>query len=168
MINNYLEIGKICNTFGLKGELKVVSESDFIDYRFQVGKVIYIKYGSKYIEKNISSMRIIKGNPCITLDSMFDINLVQEFVGASIYCDKDDIPPLKQGEYLIDDLVGKEVYYDDNVLIGTIYDVIILPKNKVLEIKNTNNETILVPFIKDFIVSVSDKIIIKHYEVENA
>ena len=32
MKNNYVEIGKVVNTFGIKGELKIVSESDFVDY----------------------------------------------------------------------------------------------------------------------------------------
>ena len=41
--NDYIEIGKVVNTFGIKGELKIVSESDFVDYRYAVGKTIYLK-----------------------------------------------------------------------------------------------------------------------------
>ena len=47
MNNEYIEIGKIVNTFGIKGELKVQSKSDFLSYRFRVGAVIYLKMGQK-------------------------------------------------------------------------------------------------------------------------
>ena len=62
MNKEYIEIGKIVNTFGLKGELKIQSESDFIDYRFRKGALVYLKMGRIIKEYTVSSYRILKGN----------------------------------------------------------------------------------------------------------
>ncbi len=162
----YLYIGHIANTFGLKGELKVVSESDFIDFRYKVGNKIFIKYANKYIEVIITSCRIQKGNVIITINHLFDINDVEKYIGADIYCDKNNKPILNDGEYLIDDLVSKKVYLENNTYFGIVNDVLILPSNKVLEIKKENNEIYLLPFIKDYVINIDENIVIKLCEVE--
>ena len=83
-----IEIGQIVGVFGIKGELKVASESDFIDYRFRVGaKVIF----SNKIEYTITSSRIHKGKVLITINDIYDINQVLEFVGMKIYALKSDV-----------------------------------------------------------------------------
>ena len=75
MNDKYVEIGKVVNTFGIKGELKIQSESDFIDYRFAVGKIIYFKMGRIIKEFKVSSYRVLKGNVVITINDQKDINL---------------------------------------------------------------------------------------------
>lgn len=167
MNNKYIEIGRIVNTFGLKGELKIQSESDFTDYRFRVGAKIYLKTGRMVKEYEVSSYRILKGNVIITINDLKDINQVEHLVGAIVLTLKDDIPPLKDNEYLIDDLVGLDAYDESNQHIGLINDVIMLPSNEVLEIKMNDGSIKLIPFVDEFIVSINEKkIIIKLLEVE--
>ena len=73
--NDYIEIGKVVNTFGIKGELKIVSESDFVDYRYAVGKTIFLKLRNTIKEVRVSSYRVHKGNILITIDKIYDINV---------------------------------------------------------------------------------------------
>lgn len=168
MNKEYIEIGKIVNTFGLKGELKIQSESDFIDYRFRKGALIYLKMGRIIKEYTVSSYRILKGNVVVTLNNMFDINLIENLVGSIVLAKKDDIPPLKEGEYMIDDLVGLKVFDQSNNYLGILKDVIILPSSDVLEIENENHKNILIPFVDEYILEVSsEKIIVKVLEVDN-
>ena len=165
--NKYIEIGKIVNTFGIKGELKVTSDSDFINYRFQKGKKVYFKYGKEYLEKTISSYRILKGNVVITIDNINDINQVVPYIGVTIYADINDIPPLEKNSYFVNDLIGLDVYLEDNTLYGKVSDVINLPANDCLEITLKNQTTKLIPFINDFVISIEkDKITIKVLEEE--
>ena len=110
MKNNYVEIGKVVNTFGIKGELKIVSESDFVDYRYAVGKTIFLKMRSVLKEVKVSSFRIHKGNILITIENILDINEVEKFIGAVVLADKNDVPPLEDGEFYIDDVVGLDAY----------------------------------------------------------
>jgi signal transduction histidine kinase len=110
MKNNYIEIGKVVNTFGIKGELKIQSDSDFVDYRYQVGKTIVFKMRNILKEVRVSSFRILKGNVVITINDLYDINQVEQYIGATVLADKNDVPPLEEGEFMIDDIVGLDVY----------------------------------------------------------
>ena len=75
-------IGEIIGTFGIKGELKVFSESDFIDYRFRKGALVKIGSKKEKLEVEITSMRIHKNNVLITINNWNDINLVEKYVGS--------------------------------------------------------------------------------------
>ena len=46
-------IGKVIGTFGIKGELKIYSESDFIEERFKKGNTIYLKAGRQEIHLHL-------------------------------------------------------------------------------------------------------------------
>lgn len=167
MNNKYVEIGKVVNTFGIKGELKIQSESDFIDYRFAVGKIIYFKMGRIIKEFKVSSYRVLKGNVVITINDQKDINLVEQYIGSTVLADASDIPPLEEGEFLIDDLVGLKTYDEQGNYYGDVIDVIIIPNQDILEIKKGNERPMLIPFVDEYIISVDDdKIIIKPLEVD--
>ena len=165
MKNNYILIGHVANTFGLKGELKITSESDFIEERFKVNATIYFKRGKEYQEHKVTSFRFLKGNIIITIDNLKDINEVTSFIGYDVYASTSSNPVLKDNEYFIDDLVGKEVYNQDDKRIGIVNDMIILPANDLLEIKDDQGNTKLIPFIKEFIISVGETIKIKELEI---
>ena len=153
MNNEYIEIGKIVNTFGIKGELKVQSKSDFLSYRFRVGAVIYLKMVQKILSVIISSMRILKGNVIITINDFKDINQVSSYVESICLAKTNDV---------------LEVKTIDNEKYGKVKDVIIVPSNDILEIELLDGSIALVPFIKDYIEKVSkEEIIIKKYEVES-
>ena len=166
--NNYIEIGKVVNTFGIKGELKIVSESDFIDYRYAVGKTIYLKLRSLIKEVHVSSYRVHKGNILITIDKIFDINEVEKYIGAVVLADKNDVPPLEDGEFYIDDVVGLDAYDEKGKKIGTVVDVILIPANDLIEIELLNGKKELIPYVDEYILDITeDKIVVKLLEVDH-
>lgn len=168
MNKSYIEIGKIVNTFGIKGELKVQSESDFVEYRYRKTAKIYLKMGRNMKEVEVTSFRFLKGNAIITIDHLQDINDVKDYIGAIVFADATDVPPLNEGEYMIDDLVGLNVVDEDNKRLGIVKDVIILPTQDILEIDNGNPKPLLIPFIDEYIISIeNDTIVVKLYEVAN-
>ena len=69
MKQNNIYIGKIINTFGIKGELKIYSESDFIEHRYRKGAKIYIDNK----EHIVSSFRIHQNLVLITIDEINEI-----------------------------------------------------------------------------------------------
>ena len=159
---NKTYIGKIVGTFGIKGELKVYSESDFIEERFKKGNEIILKSNKTEITVKVSSCRIHKNNVLITINDLYNINDVEKFISYDIYTLQE--LELDEDEYYIDDLVGLEVYNDKNILIGKVIDVISIPSNDILEVE-TNDKKVLIPFINDYIVEINDKIIIKEMEI---
>lgn len=168
MKNDYVEIGKVVNTFGIKGELKIVSESDFVDYRYAVGKTIYLKLRSNIKVAKVSSFRIHKGNILITIDDIFDINEVEKYIGAVVLADKSDVPPLEEGEFYIDDVVGLDAYNDDGEKIGIVTDVILIPLNDLLEIELLNGKKELIPYVDEYVLDITeDRIIVKLLEADH-
>ena len=160
---NKTYIGKVIGTFGIKGELKIYSESDFIEERFKKGNKVYFKAGRQEIEVTVSSYKIHKNNILITINNLNNINDVEKYVGYEVYSDQDIT--LEEDEFLVDDLIGLTVYNEQKELIGEVLDVISIPSNDILEIK-TKEKKILIPFINDYIVEITDEyIIIKELEI---
>ena len=78
-MSKYLETGKIVGVFGLKGELKVISDST--TNRFFKGSELYLGRNIKNLTKvTISSARIHKGMYMVTINELYDINLVEKYV----------------------------------------------------------------------------------------
>ena len=147
----YYLVGRIINTHGIKGELKIINESDFD--RFKVG--------NKYEEVKISSVRYHQNFVLITINGLNNINDVLKYVGLDIYTDKHE--ELEDGHYYFDDLIGCSVYDEDNNKIGIVKDIMENPTQELLEI-DTGKKITLVPFVDEFIkdVDIKNKNIIIH------
>ncbi len=154
--NDLILIGQITGTFGIKGELKVYSESDFVDYRFRRGAKIIFSNNTEHI---VSSFRQHKGNVLITIDELYDINKVLDNIGLKIYTSSLDIPPLDENEYYIDQLIGLNAYNTCDELLGIISEVIEIPSGYLLEITKDDHK-FLVPFVDAFIKKINDDSII--------
>ena len=147
---DYVKIGKIINTFGIKGELKVESHTDFIKERYKSGSLVYL--GEKHLPLVVRNYRIHKGFIIVLFEKYEDINLVLNFKNQYLYKSIEDIKPLNDGEYYFKDLRGLAVFVD-NEKVG---EVICVEKGNTynfLRIKKENKE-ILVPNIKPFILNI--------------
>ncbi|MDD3478631.1 MAG: ribosome maturation factor RimM [Candidatus Izemoplasmatales bacterium] len=157
---NYVLVGKILSTHGLKGELKVLSSTDFKVERYGVGKTVFVKSEDGFSPFQVVTYRSHKGLDLISFQGYQDINLVNSFLGKEIY--GIDIPRkhLKKNEYHIQDLIGLEVF-QSNVQVGKIEDVRMYPAGDYLVIK-TASDTKLVPFRDEFVLHVD----LTHHRVE--
>ena len=145
-----LKIGKVVNTFGIKGELKVLSESEFIEDRFRVKETVYLEDGTALV---ISSFRAHKGNVLIRVNDSNDINEIEYLKNTDLYIDQSDLPALKDDYYLFE-LEDLNVYVDDKH-VGQVIEVF-KPAQTLLRIKLDDRE-ILLPFVDAFVKSVSLK-----------
>ena len=147
----YVAIGKIVNTFGIKGEVKVYSYTDFNDERFKVNSTVYIS--EDYIPVEIQTYRIHKKMVLISFKGMQDINYVEKYKDMYIYKSSDDIKPLDDG-YYFSDLRDLDVYVSDNK-IGKVLEVETGVKaNNLRIILDKDNSEHLVPFIPVFVEKV--------------
>lgn len=162
---NYIKVGTISKPLGLKGELKVNSDSDFVTERFAQGNVLFGKFPDGMKKITISSFRLHQGKPVITVDGLFDINLIQDYLGIDLFVDQDTLKPLEDDEFYLHELIGKKVKNTEGELFGTVTDVIFLPSSPVLEVKNEENQKILIPFVGAFIAKVDqNQIVINEIE----
>lgn len=145
-----LKVGRIVNTFGILGELKVLSESDFIEERFSKGKVLYLDNQEKV---EVTSFRMHQDNVLIRINDLEDINLVEKYKNMDVYFDKEDMEVLDDGYYFFQ-LKDLDVFIDDNK-VGSVTEVI-QPSQTVLKIQLEDRE-ILLPFVNEFILNVDIK-----------
>ena len=148
-------VGKIIGTHGIKGELKVKSDTSFD--RFKVGNVLYVE---KEYPITINSVRNHKGFTLITVNSFTNINDVLDLVHKEIYVNHDR-KELKDGEYYYEDIIGLDVFDSNNINRGVVNDIIEVPQGLLLEIKG-QEKTSLIPYVKEFIkeINLSEKKIV--------
>ena len=144
-MNEMIYIGKTVSTFGIKGELKVISDFEYCDRAYQVNKKILINN----IEHVISGIRYHKNYVLLKIDNLNNINDILKYVGFNIYIKRIDLG-LKESEYLYKDLINSEVIDDDNTKLG-----------KVIEVLNGNNVLIKIKGSKEFLIPLIDNYIIK-------
>ena len=148
----YILIGEIVNTFGIKGELKVKSYTDFNEVRFAKGQKLFIKSQSSYKEVVVHSYREHKGHVLVAFDNLLNINLVEKYIACELYVSEDDLHELEDGEYYFRDLVGCKVKLHDEI-VGEVIEVMDYPANEVLRIQ-MKDKTVLVPFVEAFVLDV--------------
>lgn len=144
-MNEMIYIGKTVSTFGIKGELKVISDFEYCDRAYQVNKKILINN----IEHVISGIRYHKNYVLLKIDNLNNINDILKYVGFNIYIKRIDLG-LKGCEYLYKDLINSEVIDDNNTKLG-----------KVIEVLNGNNVLIKVKGSKEFLIPLIDNYISK-------
>lgn len=116
----YICIGKIMTTHGLKGELKIRSDFKYKDQIFNVGNSIYI--GNNYEKHEILSYRRHQDYDMVILSNISDIDVAIPYKQKLVYALKNSIEVLED-DYLNEDLIGLTAYYN-NENIGEVIDVI--------------------------------------------
>lgn len=133
-------IGKIVNTHGIRGELRLLSKFPYKDKVFKEGNTIYI---NKVNTEVINSYRKHKNFDMITLKGYNNINDVLKYKGKNAYINKEDII-LEDNKYLDEDLIGLTVIYE-NMEKGTVKDIERYDKMSLFVIKGTEKEY-LIPY----------------------
>lgn len=156
----YILIGKIVNTHGLKGEVRILSSFKYKQKVFIPNMKIYI--GKDKICEVINSYRHHKMFEMITMNGYNDINQVLKYKGEYVFINKEDIK-LSANEYLDEDIIGLNVYTEDK-LLGIVKRIDNHNGNEILYVKN-DDKTYLIPYNFDIIKSVNlEK---KEMKVEN-
>lgn len=138
-----LYLGKLVNTHGIKGEVRILADFKYKDLVFKKGNFLYIGEDKLLI----NSYRVHKGYDMVTFDGINDINDVLKYKGKKVYIKKDqfEFPGI-----LNEDLIGVSVYASDK-LIGKVKDIY----------KNVNQELLIldngmmIPFVDEFVKGVS-------------
>lgn len=155
-----LTIGKILNTRGLKGELKVACLTDFPLLRFRKGKTVYLEINGQYIPLMVHHAYHEGSLTYVQFVNYLDINLVKTWMNLYLYAAKDDIR-LKAGHYFFDELIGMQVTNQENRLIGVVIAVERIAERVLLRINRPQQPPLLLPFLDVFVqqVDVTKKVI---------
>jgi len=145
----FIYIGRIVNTHGIKGELRILSDFKYKDKVFKKDFKFYIeKDKEEYI---VNTYRHHKVFDMVTFNGYNDINEVLKLKGKNVYIDNDDLD--LDGEIYIDNLIGFKVIVGDKE-IGVVTDVMHMPANDIIKVGD-----ILIPYVKEFIIRIEDNTI---------
>lgn len=152
----YIEIGKIVNTHGLKGELKIESWSSFDEIRYAKGNIVFLKIGNKYVPFTVATYRSHKGFPLVSFEGLQEINLVEKYKFHIVYIDKDERDELEEDEFYSDELLDLDVLDDDSNKIGTVIAVEFTNgAQDNLRVRTSGGKEFLVPYVDEFILDVN-------------
>ena len=150
-----LTIGRIINTRGLQGELKIASLTDFPLLRYRKGKTVFLEKDGQYTPLVVKEAHHQPGFDFVQFQGFTDINLVKGWMNLYLYAPKEDLR-LKHGNYFYEDLVGSQMMNEANRQpYGTVLAVERIANRVNLRIKKLDESTILIPFLDVFIREVN-------------
>lgn len=152
----YIEIGQIVNTNGLKGVVKVNPFTDDIS-KFEDLKYVYIQLKNEFKKVKIEQVRYNKNQVLLKLEGIDSIEEAEKYRNFYLKTDKESQEDLGEDTYYIVDLIGLDVYSDKNEYLGKIEDVFPTGSNDVYVVKDNLGKQILIPAIADVVKEVDLK-----------
>lgn len=150
---DYLKIGQIINTHGVKGEVKVYPLTDNVK-RFSKLKQVYMKKGEEYTAFEIEGVKYLKNLVIIKLKGTEDMNAAIKLIDSYLFINRENAVKLTRDTYFVADLIGMDVFTIEGERLGKLIDVMSTGSNDVYEIKPDSGKTFLIPAIKDVVKEV--------------
>lgn len=161
-----MNVGKIVNTHGIKGEIKVLPHTDFPEIRFAKNtELLLVQEGGKApMPITVESSRFHKNMYIVKLVGYDNINEVEKFKGSMLKVTQDEIVELPENEFYFHQIVGCAVVTDEGQDLGVITEILTPGANDVWVVKSRDGKSILIPYIDDVVldVNVNDKKVLVH------
>ena len=150
-----LKVGKIVNTHSLKGEIKVISSTDFEEERFKKGSKLLITRGNQLIrEVIVESYRNHKNFLLVKFEGIDSVEEAEKLKNLQIKIDSDEVGELEENEFYFHQIIGCEVFDENDKNLGEIIDILTPGANDVWVIKGENGKEILIPYIEDVVKKI--------------
>ncbi|MBE6160750.1 MAG: 16S rRNA processing protein RimM [Firmicutes bacterium] len=158
-MKEYIYLGKVSNTHGIKGEIRI--KSDFEKKELVFKKNFKLYFGKNKDCRSINTYRVHKEYDMVTLNGINNINDVIKYKGMSVFIKREDLK-LDSTEYIIEDLIGLNIKENEKIL-GIVEDFMYNNSNVLLCIKADKN--FYIPYNDNFIKKVD--LVNKTIECEN-
>ena len=151
----FLTVGQVVRTIGLKGEVKIYPSTHFRDTRFKKGARVFLLNEQNEIERELTiKMHRINGD-CdnVIFEEIGSIEEAEKINKKYLFVEKNQ-EFLGKNEYFYSDLIGMKVDFDNGKSIGVVKAIEEYNSYATLRVK-TSGKDVLIPFVKAFILSVS-------------
>ena len=152
---DFLSLGVVVKVFGLKGEVKVLSSSDFRALRYKRGKALFLS-NEKTGERNpvhVKSYHAAGNIDFVGFTEYADATQVEKLIGYLVQIEKDS-KPLGKNTYYHSDLESCDVVDEQGTVLGHVKKVEEYSAQKSLRVSRQDKPDILIPFVPAFIKKV--------------
>ncbi len=152
-MDNYLRVGVITTTHGVRGEVKVFPTTDDPN-RFKDLKKLYLDAGKEMIPLEPEGVKYFKQLVILKFKGIDNINDIEKYRGCDLLIDRADAVKLEEGEYFIFDLIGSAVYTDEGKELGILTEILTTAANDVYVVKTPEAKEVLIPSTKECILDI--------------
>ena len=162
-MQEFLEIGQIVNTFGIKGMVKVKPFTDDIT-RFDDLEKVYVETNKQKKEYEIEEVNYHKDMVMLKFKGIDRVEDAELLRNSYLKVNRQDEPELEEGTYYIVDLLGLDVYSDEGILLGKVEDIFNNGSCDIYDVKDELGKQLLLPAISDVIkeINLKEKKIVVH------
>lgn len=142
-----ITVGNIIKPFGIKGQFKVYSLTEFPKERFKKGtKLFLVSKTEEQKEVTVSSFRVANDCLIVGFKEIPTLTEAEPFSHYDIRIDKEKAP-LPKGYYRYADLIGLTVKNEEGNTLGTISEVLSNAPTKTLRVSRPGAKDFFVPFL---------------------
>ena len=150
---NYLEAGKITNTHGLRGEVKVVTWTDYPEV-FEDIDYLFIKTKDGEMRLDLKNIKYQRNNIIVKFKQLNSIEEAEKLKNQILYVERDMLGELPEDVHYIADLIGLEVFEENGEKVGVIADVFNTGANDIYDVKREGKKNLLLPVIDDVVKDI--------------
>lgn len=151
--NDYLQVGVITTTHGIRGEVKVFPTTDD-PARFEELKQVVLDTGRSQLPLEIEGVKYFKQFVILKFKGINNINDIEKYCKCPLLVSREDAVALEEDEYFITDMIGMSVVTEDGKTFGVLADVMETGANDVYVVQTEEHGEILLPAIKECILDV--------------
>ena len=135
-MTEFYNVGKIVNTHGIRGEVRVISQTDFPEERYQIGNQLTL-FRAKHepLTLTITSHRKHKNFDLLTFEGFTNVNQVEAFRDGILKVSSEDLSELAEGEFYYHEIIGLSVIDEKGEVIGKVQEILSPGANDVWVVK---------------------------------
>jgi 16S rRNA processing protein RimM len=166
MNEQLIRVGSLVNTQGIRGEVRVISHTDFPEKRFAKGAKLLLEHPGipRAVELIVESSRQHKNFYVLKFEGHSTINDVEQYKGGELKIPSSELEVLTEGSNYIFELLGCTVVTEDGETLGELVNVLQPGANDVYVVRPPRGKDLLLPAIPDCVkqVNVEQKLIRVH------
>ncbi|EPY10089.1 ribosome maturation factor RimM [Paenibacillus alvei] len=166
MAQRMFNVGKLVNTHGIRGEVKIIPTTDFPEERFAQKSELVLQQpnSNNSVSVTVERSRLHKNMYIIKFVQFDNINEVEKYKGWMLKVSEEQLDELDEDEYYYHEIIGCKVVTDEGEELGIIDEILSPGANDVWVVKPTKGKSILIPVIDDVVltVDVQEKVVTVH------
>ncbi|MBA2174135.1 ribosome maturation factor RimM [Halobacillus locisalis] len=162
MEKDLFNVGKVINTHGIKGEVKIQRITDF-EERFEPGQLLYwVNDKQETRPLVVRSHRMHKGFDLVSFEDHPSINDVEMYKNGQLMVSEEHQEELDEHEFYFHEVIGCTVFVQSGEELGEVKEILTPGANDVWVVKRKGKQDALIPYIEPVVkeVNIEEKTII--------